>query len=164
MNVRSGIVLATLLVAGVTPPALAGKPPTPAPSFHLPGTQGTVALDSLRGKVVLVDFWASWCVPCAKSFPWMNALRDSFAGQPFKIVAINLDKEREAADAFLEKYPPRFTVAFDPEGATAEAYHVVAMPTSFVIGRDGTILLVHAGFDPKKTGEVESLIRKECSK
>jgi peroxiredoxin len=55
-------------------------------------------------------------------------------------------------------------VAFDPEGGTAEAYHVAAMPTSFVIGRSGTIVLTHGGFDPKKTGEVEAVIRKECAK
>ena len=135
-----------------------------APSFRLPTTHGVATLDSLRGKVVLVDFWASWCAPCARSFPWMNALRDSLAGQGFEIVAINLDKEREAADAFLVDHTPRFTVAFDPEGDVAEAYHVAAMPTSFVISRTGTIVLTHAGFDPKKTAEVESVIRKECSK
>jgi peroxiredoxin len=93
----------------------------------------------------------------------MNALYDSLSGQGFEIVAINLDKERVDADAFLAQHSPRFTVAFDPEGELAEAYHVMAMPTSFVIGRTGTILLTHAGFDPKKAGEVEDVIRKACA-
>jgi thiol-disulfide isomerase/thioredoxin len=167
MNVRSAWVALTaaiLLAAGAAIAAPAPQTPHAAPAFRLPATHGVAALDSLRGKVVLVDFWASWCAPCARSFPWMNALHDSLAGQGFAIVAINLDKDREAADGFLAQHAPRFTVAFDPEGGTAEAYHVAAMPTSFVIGRSGTIVLTHTGFDPKKTGEVEAVIRKECAK
>jgi thiol-disulfide isomerase/thioredoxin len=153
-----------LLAAGPAMAAPAAQALPAAPAFRLPATHGVAALDSLRGKVVLVDFWASWCAPCARSFPWMNALHDSLAGQGFEIVAINLDKDRDAADGFLAQHAPRFAVAFDPEGETAEAYHVAAMPTSFVIGRTGAIVLKHAGFDPKKTGEVEAVIRKECAK
>jgi peroxiredoxin len=165
MNVRSFFLAACIaLLAGAATAAPAAKKPSLAPAFRLPATHGVATLDSLRGKVVLVDFWASWCAPCARSFPWMNALHDSLSGQGLAIVAISLDKERTDAEAFLAQQAPRFTVAFDPEGETAEAYRVAAMPTSFVIGRSGEILLTHAGFDPKKTSEVESAIRKELSK
>lgn len=158
---RHSLWLAIVLLSTTAAVAIPAKAPVSAPSFRLPAVHGYAALDSLRGKVVLVDFWASWCAPCERSFPWMNALHDSLSRQGFEIVAINLDKDRAAADAFLEKHPPHFTVAFDPGGEVAERYQVAAMPTSFVIGRDGALLLKHPGFDPKKTAEIESLIRKE---
>jgi len=142
--------------------ASADPPPGRAPAFHLATPHGSVTLDSLRGKVVLVDFWASWCVPCERSFPWMGALYDSLAPLGFEVVAINLDKDLVASDAFLARHPTRFTIAFDPDGKTAKAYQVKAMPSSFVIDRSGTIVLAHRGFDPKKTTELEALIRKEC--
>jgi len=142
--------------------ATAAKPQQSAPSFRLATPHGSVTLSALRGKVVLVDFWASWCAPCERSFPWMNALYDSLAPRGFEIVAINLDKDREAAYAFLARHPARFTVAFDPDGKTAEAYQVKAMPSSFVIDSSGSIVLSHRGFDPKKMGDVEAMIRKEC--
>lgn len=157
-----------LLLSFLALPAFAG-PARPAgadggsaPAFTLPGPTGTVSLDSLRGRVVYVDFWASWCDPCRRSFPWLNTLRERYADRGLTIVAINLDKERSAADAFLERFPASFLVAFDPAGKTAEAYRVSAMPSSFLIGPTGTLLSSHAGFDPRKTGAIEALIQQAC--
>jgi cytochrome c biogenesis protein CcmG/thiol:disulfide interchange protein DsbE len=133
-----------------------------APTFSLPGQTGTVSLDSLKGRVVYVDFWASWCEPCRRSFPWLNTLREHYAGRGLTVVAINLDKDRRAADAFLEKFPASFLVAYDPAGKSAEAYRVSAMPSSFLIGPTGTLLSSHAGFDPRKTGAIEALIQEAC--
>ena len=135
-----------------------------APVFTLPTRHENVCSDSLRGKVVVLDFWASWCGPCRASFPWLRSLHERFADRGVVVVAVNLDKSRNDADAFLAKYPAPFTVAFDPEGKTPEAYKVAAMPTTFIIGRDGTILNRHAGFDPKQTAAVEALIREACGK
>jgi cytochrome c biogenesis protein CcmG, thiol:disulfide interchange protein DsbE len=134
----------------------------PAPTFALPGRNGIVSLDSLRGRVVYVDFWASWCEPCRRSFPWLETLHERYAGRGLTIVAINLDKDRHAADAFLEKFPARFLVAYDPAGKSAEAYRVSAMPSSFIIGPTGVLLSSHAGFDPRKTGAIEALIKEAC--
>ena len=156
--------LGTFLLAALASPAAAKSDSVPkgnsatAPSFTLPTRGGTVALDSLRGNVVYVDFWASWCGPCQKSFPWMKSLHDRLGSKGLVIVAINLDKDRSAADDFLAKYPAPFQVAFDPSGKTAKAYKVWGMPTSYVVGPTGAILATHPGFDPKRTAAIEAEI------
>jgi cytochrome c biogenesis protein CcmG, thiol:disulfide interchange protein DsbE len=146
--------------------AYAKAPPTGhAPGFVLPSRAGgDVALDSLRGKVVYLDFWASWCAPCRSSFPWMKSLHETWSAKGLVIVAVNVDKERALADAFLAEHAAPFTVAFDPAGKVAEAYHLSTMPTSFVIARDGTIVLAHSGFLPTKTADVEAAIQEACSR
>jgi cytochrome c biogenesis protein CcmG/thiol:disulfide interchange protein DsbE len=131
-----------------------------APAFELPTRDGTVSLASLSGRVVIVDFWASWCGPCRQSFPWMAAMHERLASKGLSIVAVNLDKERSAANGFLADYRAPFTVAFDPEGKTAGAYKVKGMPTTFVISTDGRVLYSHIGFDPKRTGEIEAIIQE----
>lgn len=160
------ILVAALLVAPILgAPAAAAAPAAnaPAPPFTLPTRTGSVALDSLRGKVVLVDFWASWCGPCQKSFPWMADVYRRYAGKGLEIVAINLDKGRDAAEDFLRAHPAPFTVAFDPSGSVAKAYKVWGMPTSFLIDPAGRVVLAHSGFDPKHSDQVEAAIKAECA-
>lgn len=136
----------------------------PAPEFRLPGRSGSVALDSLRGRVVYLDFWASWCEPCRRSFPWMETMQKRYSDRGLTVVAVDLDKDRHAADEFLSRHPTSFEVAFDPSGKSAEAYGVSSMPTSYLIGRDGIILSVHAGFVPSKAGGLEVLIQEACAR
>ena len=122
---------ALLCMAGFcTPGFAADSPPPHAPGFRLPTQRGSVSLDSLQGKVVYVDFWASWCVPCGKSFPWLQSVQDKYRSRGLVVVAINLDKEREAALEFLQAHPSKLLVAFDPEGTAALAYRVPGMPSS----------------------------------
>lgn len=135
-----------------------------AAPFNLPTKSGTVSLDSLHGKVVYVDFWASWCAPCRQSFPWMSSLYDRYSSKGLVIVAINLDKKRELADGFVDEFNPPFIVAFDPDGKTAEAFHVPAMPSGYLISKTGEIIYSHEGFDPKKTKEIENMIQEAVSK
>lgn len=135
-----------------------------APRFSLPTAAGSVSLDSLRAKVVLVDFWASWCEPCKRSFPWMSAMHERYGPQGLSIVAINVDKSRKSADQFLAKHPAPFVIAYDPSGKTAKAYHVWGMPTSYLIGPDRTILVSRSGFDPKHASAMEAMIREACSR
>jgi thiol-disulfide isomerase/thioredoxin len=134
-----------------------------APAFRLPGRSGEVASDSLAGKLVYVDFWASWCEPCRRSFPWLRGLSEHYAGRGLVVVAIDLDKERAAADKFLARFPAPFAIAFDPAGRAAEAFGVDAMPSSILVGRDGQVLERHAGFDPKRAAEIEERIKKELA-
>jgi cytochrome c biogenesis protein CcmG/thiol:disulfide interchange protein DsbE len=152
------------LAAPATFAAGTRQEPAAAPDFTLPASSGSVSLRDFRGKVVFVDFWASWCMPCRQSFPWMGIMLDRYSEQGLVIVAINLDKEREAADTFLERYPAPFLVAFDPAGKTAEAFHVEVMPSSFIVSRTGRIVYSHAGFEHAKARAVEDQIKEELSK
>jgi thiol-disulfide isomerase/thioredoxin len=115
-------------------------------------------LDAYRGQVVLVDFWASWCVPCRRSFPWMNEMHDKYADDGLVIVAVNVDNAPQEAAAFLQDYPARFRVAYDSDQSMARDFDVQAMPSSFLIGRDGAIVGRHFGFRVGKQEEYESAI------
>ena len=115
-------------------------------------------LNSHEGKVVIVDFWASWCVPCRRSFPWLNAMHRKYADQGLVIIGVNLDAERSAAMTFLEDFPPEFSIYYDESKDLAREFGVVAMPSSYLIGRDGVIKQKHFGFKVKKQDEYESAI------
>ncbi len=116
------------------------------------------ALGEYRGSVVVIDFWASWCVPCRRSFPWLNGMHAKYADQGLVIIGINVDANRADATAFLEKYPANFQIRFDAEGSLAREYGVEAMPSSFVIGRDGQIVARHLGFKIKRQDEYEATL------
>jgi len=123
-----------------------------------------VALDALRGKVVLVDFWASWCGPCRQSFPWMKSISERHAANGLVVVAINLDKSRTPAEDFLREFSPSFVVAFDPTGKTAESYDVEAMPSSYLVDREGRLVSTHRGFDPRDASTFENEIKETIAK
>ena len=133
---------------------------TPAPAINLPGINGAVASDSFKGKVVYVDFWASWCKPCKQSFPWLNDLQAHYKKVGFEVVAINLDQESGDAKDFLQKIPAQFTVAFDPSGKTAEQFHVQGMPSSYLIDRQGNIRSAHIGFREEDRARLEQAVSK----
>ncbi|MBS0416082.1 MAG: TlpA family protein disulfide reductase [Proteobacteria bacterium] len=103
-------------------------------------------LKGLRGRVVYLDFWASWCTPCRQSFPWMNELQRRYADRGLTIIAVNLDHERADADEFLHKLSPDFQVRFDPQGELAQQFAVHGMPTSVILDRSGRPRFTHIGF------------------
>jgi cytochrome c biogenesis protein CcmG/thiol:disulfide interchange protein DsbE len=115
-------------------------------------------LEAYAGKVVLLDFWASWCSPCLHSFPWMNELQQEHGREGLVVLAVNLDQDRQLAAAFLDKTPAQFRVEFDPAGTVARQFDVQAMPTSFLIDRGGKIRVRHAGFKDKHRAEREQQI------
>ena len=162
-RVKVNSILISILLTGMTVVHIAGAAEShtkAAPTFILPMESGQVRLADLYGKVVYLDFWASWCGPCRSSFPWMNEMQTRYGGQGLVIVAINLDKDKSLADRFLVQLPAKFNVAFDPYGTIAGQYQIIGMPTSFLIDRNGNIHQRHTGFRDKDKADLELQIRQ----
>jgi thiol-disulfide isomerase/thioredoxin len=118
-----------------------------------------IDLARFYGQVVYLDFWASWCVPCRQSFPWMQALKNTYERQGLTVIAINVDHDRADAEQFLQRFHPDFTVQFDPQGSFAERFKVAGMPTSVIIDRHGVQRFTHVGFRPADREASESELR-----
>lgn len=118
-----------------------------------------IQLHELKGQVIYVDFWASWCSPCRKSFPWLNEMQQKYAPQGFKVIAINVDSERQLADEFLNEYRANFTIGYDAKGELASAFKVQGMPSSFLIDRNGVVRHTHVGFREKEVKTMEGNIQ-----
>ena len=156
MRFLSALLFACLACAA----ARAATPGSAAPPFTLPDAAGeAVSLAPLRGRVVYVDFWASWCTPCRRSFPWMNALQARYGKDGLAIVGINVDKRREDAERFLRDTPASFTVVYDAKGATPAAYDVKGMPSAYLVDRKGNVVAVEEGFHDERRDDVEAQIR-----
>ncbi len=148
-------VFAAVLLGMALPLSWAGAAPAPMPASAM---AQPLDLEIHRGKVVYVDFWASWCVPCRQSFPWMNALQRQYGKDGFVILAVNMDQVRSDADKFLQQYPAEFAISFDPEGKLAKRFKVKGMPTSVLLDRSGKTLFVHEGFRLKDRDSLEKSI------
>ncbi len=116
-------------------------------------------LEQYHGKVIYLDFWASWCIPCRKSFPWMNSMVERYPAQEFKIVTINLDRDPEAMHDFLARVPARFEIYHDPAGTLAEKFQLQGMPTSYLIDKSGQVVSRHIGFQTRLIDEYEEEIK-----
>lgn len=163
-SIRYCIGALSLCVASLACAVDAGSP---APAFALPGLReqdgsATHSLADFRGKVIYVDFWASWCGPCVISAPLLNRLRESLVaeGQPFEVVAIDVDQDPEDGIEFLLDEPVSYLALRDPDGATPSAYQVKGMPTGYLVDKTGTVRLVHQGFKPADITLIEDEVRK----
>ncbi len=134
----------------------------PAPNCKLTSIGGgqSYELKQFAGKVLYVDFWASWCDPCVKSFPFLNKLDHELRGRGLQVIGVNMDEAPADAEGFLEKYPAHFTVAADPSGQCAKDFDVKAMPSSYLIDRNGVIRHVHLGFRPGEAEEFRTLVEQ----
>jgi thiol-disulfide isomerase/thioredoxin len=149
-----------LLSAGIAGSAMALEPGQPAPGFVLPSVEDgskKISLKSYRGKVVWLDFWASWCAPCLTAMPELEKLRKELPAKDVQIVAVNLDQDPKKALKFLAKNPIGYPSASDVKGGLPEQFGVKTMPTSYLIDRKGVVRLVHPGF---RRGDIET-IREE---
>jgi len=156
-----GICLLALMIAmmplGIS---CASDEPADAVNFSVETTEGLLSIDQLRGQVVYIDFWASWCAPCRESFPWMNEMHHRYSDQGLRILAVGIDKTRELSDQFLETLPADFLIGFDHEGNLAQQFKLVGMPSAYILDRDGVLVKTHIGFRQSKTAEYEASIRE----
>jgi thiol-disulfide isomerase/thioredoxin len=156
--------VAALVAALVAVPVAATEAGQPAPAFALPNAKGdTVSLERMRGRVVYVDFWASWCGPCRRSFPWMNKMQQKYGARGLVVVGVNVDKKRGDAERFLAQIPASFTIVFDEAGTTPAAYGVKGMPSSYVIDARGNVTFVERGFLDESRAVLEQKIADALS-
>jgi peroxiredoxin len=126
-----------------------------APDIQLQTARGTTArLSDFKGKVVLVDFWASWCRPCVRSLPAIDGLYRKFRGRGLDVFAVNMDQQRRDADAFLSKVPHAMRIIFDADGQALSAFGLAGIPSLVLIDRLGSVRFVHAGYSDKIGDEV----------
>jgi thiol-disulfide isomerase/thioredoxin len=139
-------------------PAITASTAKPAPDMAVHRADGAfVRLADYKGKVVLVDFWASWCPPCKTSFPALDAIYGEYQEQGLAVLAVNVDEKRRDAQVFLDVHPHRMTVLFDPKGVWPTAFGVKGMPTSFLIDRTGNIRFTHMGY----SGNIDASYHQE---
>lgn len=156
----AAIALAAVLLTGQAAQAAArAGEPAPACTVHLTGDQAA-ELRQYRGKVVYVDFWASWCATCVLSFPFLNGLDHAYAGRGLQVIGVNMDQRPADAAQFLARHPTQFAVALGDNQKCARAFGVEAMPSSFVIDRHGVVRALHQGFRPGEGKSLSALVER----
>lgn len=165
MTVVAAVLLLVIKTAG---PTYAGMINEKAPDISLADLKGKmVTLDGFKGKVVFVDFWASWCGPCKQEFPEINRFISKYNDKDVVVLAVNVDKQRSHAEEFLAKIPDlsgKITVVLDPDSKVVSLYNARMMPTSFIIDKAGVVRYIHFGFnesDPASwAAEVDGLLKQ----
>lgn len=164
--VKKSLFAGALALAVCAQPAFAGgkgiKVGDTFPDLASFGLEGKLPAD-LKGKVVLVDFWASWCGPCKESFPAMDELQQKYGQKGLVILAVNVDEDAAAMKDFLKDHPASFTILHDASKKLVGTVNIASMPSSFILGPDGKVAAVHKGFHGKQTSleyakEVEGLL------
>lgn len=156
------LLLLALILLFASVPAVAAEEGDMAPDFTLPSIyegQPDINLASLAGKVVYIDFWASWCAPCLTSLPLYNEIYHRYRDQGLEVLGITVDDPIEDGLEFLADTPLNFPIPADPENEVMDLYSVFGMPTSFLIGRDGEVKLVHMGFRDGDIEQIEQAIK-----
>ncbi|SDW06498.1 TlpA family protein disulfide reductase [Nitrosomonas communis] len=150
-----------LCLSMVTPVRAHLEGNTPPPHCQLASLDGKSAEDweAMKGDVIYVDFWASWCPPCVKSFPFMSQLMHEFKDKGLKVIGINLDENLEDAKEFLAKRPVNFSIMVDTSKRCAQDFNVMAMPSTYIIDKRGLVRHIHRGFRAGETEELRGLIQ-----
>jgi len=159
--------LVRLLAAGLAAtaslalPAAAGTSGSePAPGFTLPTRAGgSVNLADLRGQVVMINFWASWCGPCRQEFPILDEMFRKYRPMGFTLLGINVESDSADAERFLEQTPVSFPIAYDRENEVSNAYGVSAMPTTLIVDRKGNVRWLHRAYKPGDENEYLNQVR-----
>lgn len=131
-----------------------------APDFTLPSNQGqNMRLEELRGSVVLINFWASWCGPCRQEMPALEALYQRYNKAGFTILGVSVDDDSAEANKLLKEIPVSFPVLYDTESKVSELYSVQAMPSTIIVDRNGEMRYLHRGYKPGYEDEYRDQIR-----
>lgn len=151
-----GVLAVAGLVTSVANALDAGEVPPP---IDRPDRDGVaVDLDALRGRVVVVDFWASWCGPCRDEMPFLESMHRKYGEQGLVIVGVNIDRQRKKMEGFLRRHPVTFRIVHDADAEVAVRYQPPGMPTSYFIGRDGLLRHTHAGYSKGDDEAIEARI------
>ncbi|MEO0444004.1 MAG: TlpA disulfide reductase family protein [Pseudomonadota bacterium] len=121
-------------------------------------SQQRLSVSDFKGKLIYVDFWASWCGPCRQSLPILNKIRNRYNDKGFEVLAINVDEKLKDAVGFLKKYPVDYPILLDPGGNSPRAYNVRGMPTAYLINENGKVIYKHQGFKKKDGKKIEKLV------
>ena len=148
-----------LILPGITQALEIGEKP-PACTATVMASQQKFDVSDYKGKVVLLDFWATWCSPCKKSMPFFNSLQQEYQQKGLQIVAINVDENPDDTRTFLQQFPVNYVVVLDSEGDCPEKYQVKAMPSSYFIDRRGIIRQIHLGFRDRDKAEIRQLLEE----
>jgi peroxiredoxin len=150
-------VAVTLLAMSSAP---AGETSGPAPNFSLPAMSGgEVSLSDLKGQVVMLNFWATWCGPCRQEMPHLEELYQRYSDLGFTLLGVNVEDDSSGAGKFLAATPVSFPILFDPTSQVSELYDVVAMPSTVLVDREGNVRFVHHGYKPGYEAEYLTQIR-----
>ena len=156
--------LAALLIM-LAATATAGTDSSAAPDFTLKSDSGeNIRLSELRGEVVLINFWASWCGPCLQEMPILSEMHDKYQAMGFTVLGVNVEENSSAARKLLQDMPVSFPVLFDSDSQVSRQYDVAAMPSTVLVDRDGNMRYLHKGYKPgledTYVDQVRSLIRE----
>src|SRR5262245_11370008 len=151
---------ALALAGALAVSSMVGASASLAPSFTLPSRAGdNVSLDQLKGQVVMLNFWASWCGPCRQEMPLLDQMHKRYSALGFTLVGVNVEANTADAERWLKDTPVSFPVLFDRESKVSKMYDVNAMPSTVFIDRKGNIRYRHRGYKPGDEGEYLNQIR-----
>ena len=141
-------------------PVVAGELSGPAPDFTLQARGGgDVSLSDLRGDVVMINFWATWCGPCREEMPHLEALHQRYSNLGFKLLGVNVEEDSRLSDQFLAETPVSFDILFDPHNGVSELYDVIAMPSTVLVDRAGNMRFIHHGYQEGYEMEYQTQVR-----
>jgi thiol-disulfide isomerase/thioredoxin len=152
--------LLMLVLLVLSPQAMALDIGAAAPNLSASAGDGRMlSLGQFRGQVVYVDFWASWCGPCAQAIPVLDGLYQRYHDRGFTVLGVNVDTERKSAQRMIDQLLPKFPIAFDPQGKWPEAFGLRDMPTSYLVDTNGVIRYINKGYRERDAKQIEAAIK-----
>ena len=160
-NYRNPVIMLLMLMAFSTLAISAQEINAPAPDFTLKSLSGeNIKLSEFAGKVVLLNFWASWCGPCREEMPLLNYLHNRYEAVGFVVLGINVEEQSAMARAYIADRPVDFPILLDHKNEVSKLFKVIAMPSTVLIDRNGTMRYLHKGFKAGDEKEYKKLVKK----